>query len=74
VTSEITTRLILGAFFAVVFLPVADWVTTAALIDQSAELSQNLDKAVADIKSGLAPLAVMIGTPSRSLSKSRSER
>ncbi len=80
-TSEITTPLILGAFFAVVFLPVADWlaggrlprslaalvvliglvllfigvgwVTTAALIDQSDALSENLNKAVADMKGWL---------------------
>ena len=80
-TSEITIPLILGAFFAVVFLPAVDWlagyriprslaalvvliglillfigvgwVTTAALVDQSDELSANLTKAVADMKGWL---------------------
>jgi predicted PurR-regulated permease PerM len=80
-TSEITTPLILGAFFAVVFLPAVDWlaghrlprslaalvvliglillfigvgwVTGAALVDQADELSENLNKAVADIKGWL---------------------
>jgi predicted PurR-regulated permease PerM len=80
-TSEITIPLILGAFFAVVFLPavkwLADhhiprslaaglvliglvllftlvgWVTVAALVDQSDELSDNLSRAITDIRSWL---------------------